>query len=213
MQKIFTLFSLLLAVAMFGQTYQFDVLASYEMSRPKYVKPMENVVYSNTENQQYYLKVHRYDSEFFAILFDHQSKLKHVFNVNETKKGNAPFFDFSYVETQKLKPEISSFTNFRFELNQFNSNNVHLKIFNGKNKKKVNSEYDFTLEENEKNLFFIFRQALMHSYENWTDLDPNRKGIVKKALWKNKKNTEISLKTFKEVNFTITLPDKLITQN
>lgn len=164
-----------------AQTYSFDVLTKYISAGKNNKILSENVVYFNSDNFNYYLRLMRGPEYFYAYLFDNELNKVHEFEVIENKNGKEIVFRFEYVASNKLVKNTISQKNYRYEWSESSNDVKILKIFKTKKAKKPTKEYQFFFKKSDKNLFPIFRISVMHPFEDNSMINIADNLIVEKA--------------------------------
>jgi len=183
MKKIYAFTFLLLFALAHSQTYSFDFLTKYISVDKKEKVQHEVVNYFNSDNFNYYLRLLRSTENFYAYLTDEEKNKVHEFEVSEDKKVTDIIFSFKYIKTNSLHKHPISPKHYRYEWSEKTSNGATLKIFKTKKAKKPSSEYQFSFKKANKNLFPIFRVAIMHPFENEKNININENLIVEKAKY------------------------------
>ena len=212
MRKIFFfLFCSLMLIN--AQQYHFDVLAKYKTTGRNNM-PGETAVYSSTREGSYFLKIFNNGQHLKAELQDAKNRKRHIFLVNQTKNHDEILFSFSY-ETSHYMHQIPNYRNAHFVIEEIEKNNAEskilVKVFNTQNTRKPAKEFKLTVAPADKNLFPVFRQLIAHPFEYWGGLNLNRNLVVKRAEYTHiqKFQCVFSLDVLRDVDLTITLPDKL----
>ncbi|MBU4538010.1 MAG: hypothetical protein L6264_13375 [Weeksellaceae bacterium] len=116
MKKIFILTLFFLFISGNSQTYSFDFLTKY-VSGEK-AKQHETVMYFNTDDFSYYLKILRTPYDFTAYLFDENLMKIHQFNIIEQKNNSDITFVFQYKSSGKLTSNQKQYKNYQFVFNE-----------------------------------------------------------------------------------------------
>ncbi|WP_332029020.1 hypothetical protein [Kaistella sp.] len=181
MRKFYFLAFIFAFVLSSAQTYSFDVLTKYNSLGKNNKIHNENVVYFNSDNFNYYLRLLRGQEYFYAYLFDNELNKVHEFNVIEKINGKEIVFSFEYVNSKKLIRNPISQKNFSYEWSESSNDVKILKIYKTRKAKKPNQEYQFSFKKSNKNLFPIFRISVMHPLEDNNMINIADNLIVEKA--------------------------------
>lgn len=211
MRKIYILFSLSFFSFSFAQTYQFDFLTKYTTTNSKNKFTRDIVTYNNSDDFSYYLQLSKSETDFMAVLYDHERNLAHQFSVFESSGEGEVQFQFLYINSSKLA-KLNHRKNYRYEFSEISSTSpkiILLKVFSSKRAKKPIYENELTLEKANKNLIPIYRSESLHQYHD--DENGQKLGdyIISKAVEKYKSGTcQVTLKKYKNVDLQITRPKK-----
>ena len=193
----------LLFSSFFGytQNYKFNTLTKYNCIG-KF--PRESVVYSNTENLNYFLYLKKENDKTIANLFDLEKKKYHTFKVVESKDTlNQVFFQFIYLSSKKYIENRTTKKNaFKFETKKNDSLFRIVKMSRVNKSGKVLGVSELKIKNYPYNLFPIFRFSCLHPYELASDININETGIVESF---KKANIYFYLDYFKKVNFELNI--------
>lgn len=209
MKKIYAFTFLLLFALAHSQTYSFDFLTKYISVDKKEKVQHEVVNYFNSDNFNYYLRLLRSTENFYAYLTDEEKNKVHEFEVSEDKKGTDIIFSFKYIKTNSLHKHPISPKHYRYEWSEKTSNGATLKIFKTKKAKKPSSEYQFSFKKANKNLFPIFRVAIMHPFENEKNINIDENIMVEKAKYTCNYppcSCDFRLAEYKNVSLDLSIP-------
>lgn len=188
-----------------AQSYTFDVLTKYK--RVYKGKEWESTVYSDSENQTYFLFLYKDHGKTTARLYDTKKRSIYNFNVLETLSNKEVFFDFKYVNATKLQLNESRFKNYRYEFKTVKTDSLKSQIeFRAydSNKKGTERTIHFVALKTPKSLFHIFQFSCLHPHE-FENLIPNGNYLVEyaKETTRDNENIEYKLIELKEVNFKL----------
>lgn len=209
MKKIYAFTFLLLFAIGNSQTYSFDFLTKY-IAVGKNEKVQNEVVnYFNTDNFNYYLRLLRGSENFYAYLTDEEQNKVHEFEVTEIKNGKGIIFSFKYIKTNSLHKHPISQNHYRYEWSNKSNTGATLKIFKTRKAKKPSEEYQFSFKKANKNLFPVFRIAIMHPFENEKNINIDENLIVEKAKYTCNYppcSCDFRLAEYKNVSLELTVP-------
>ena len=211
MRNIYLILIILLSIGVGGQKYSFDFLTKYESKSTDSNRPGSHDVvnYFNSDDFNYYLRLFKNKSGFYAYLYDYSKMKWHKFDVKEDYKNGELQFTFDYAGTKQLTWSKSSFKNYRFEFSNVSDKSANLKIYKNQKSTKPLREYTFHLKKANKNLFPMIRIAMMHPYENIEALDITKNVIVEKATdicIEKECNCEMTLTAYKNVELDLEVP-------
>lgn len=211
MRNIYLILIILLSTGVGGQKYSFDFLTKYESKSTDSNRPgsQDVVNYFNSDDFNYYLRLFKNKSGFYAYLYDYSKMKWHKFDVKEDYKNGELQFTFDYAGTKQLTWSKSSFKNYRFEFSNVSDKSANLKIYKNQKAAKPLREYTFQLKKANKNLFPMIRIAMMHPYENIEALDITKNVIVEKAsdiCIERECNCEMTLTAYKNVELDLVIP-------
>ena len=192
-----------------SQTYSFDFLTKYVSKDLKGNAQKDQVIYFNSDDFSYYLRLFRTPQSFYAILSDLKGRQTHVFDVVEQKNQGGINFKFKYVESKKMLINKEKYKNFRFEFEEISSDSLNLKIYNSKKAKRPTDEYSFIVKSANKPMFPMMRISAMFPFNDFSDLVLNRNVIVQKSKLTcrlHKCNCEIVLAEHKNVELDLKIP-------
>ncbi|MCK0157909.1 hypothetical protein MWU65_12000 [Cellulophaga sp. F20128] len=202
MKKTIILLFLCNSIFCYTQNYKFNILTRYKSSNGY----LETVVYSNKENDNYFLKLKKYKNETIAYLTDLKNLKKHRFKVIESKgKLNEIFFQFVYLDTDIYyinNPFKDNY--FKFETEKSDSLSKIVKMSTINKRQKIINNSELKIKKYSHNLFPVFRFSCLHPYEDAVEKKNIGTGIVQSYTSNNKKNSiYIYLDYFKEVNLEL----------
>lgn len=210
MKKIILLFLLLIPLLSFSQQYSFNILTKYK-SENSFSK--ESVVYSNKENDSYFLKLDKNNekNQTKAFLIDLNNSKKHSFKVIESKNdSNEFFFKFVYLKSQDYfihEPLKGHYYKYEIVKKDSLSKTVKMSLMNKRGKAISTSELEF--KNYPFNLFPVFRYSCLHPFEYSKNINFNGTGIVKSyKTFDKKKVIHIYLDYFKEVSLLLNVTPK-----
>jgi hypothetical protein len=205
MKKIIIIFLLLNTLLSFSQQYKFNILTNYKSENAFY---KESIVYSNKENDSYFLKLYKNNdnNQTIAFLIDLKDSKKHTFKVIESKNdSNDIFFQFVYLKSNDYYTHESlKGHHYEYEVVKKDSlsKTVRMSLMNEKKKVIKTSELEF--KNYAFNLFPVFRYSCLHPFEFSKNINFNGTGIVQSYKGFDKKKTiYIYLDYFKEVNLVL----------
>ena len=172
---------LLLSFASSSQYYKFDSVTRYSGKWRQ--QELEILTYTNSENDNYYLRLSYYTNGWEAILYDLKNRKQHYFKVSEVKVKDGFSTIFKYYDTAVLHMTGHDiFSNYIFDFTTIekkdNLKKVKLSVYKNSKRKKLIANYDLELRENSTNLFPAFRVSCMHPYEFTSRLTLNENYIV-----------------------------------
>lgn len=204
MTKILCCNFIFIIILLSAQTYDFnkEVIYIFENGNRK----SESIIYVNTKNDTYYLKIFRNEEKSFARLYDFKKNRIHHYDLIEIK-GRNDKFDLKYIDSERYYDHLGmNYNSYGYEFLENSGKNL-LNIYQTKKKKKIYKNFEFETEENEENLFPAFRISCLHPFEYNNQLTFNKNVVVKKSKITYKENTcDCNLKKIENINFTLNIP-------
>ena len=188
----------------YSQSYKFNLLTRYTIYNED--QKHEKIVYSNSDNQRYFLSLRKTENGNLAYLSDIENKLMHHLHFIENEQNGEIWFSFNYIKTEKLKPfTIATDYRFKFETIQQDSVYKTIKMTGYKNKKmtQVTGVTELKVKKHPKNLFPLYRFSYLHVFEFRTDIDLNENGIIESSKYLGNKKLECKLDYYKEIDLVI----------
>lgn len=183
---------------LFGQNYQFNLIANYESNYDG--KRFEHIVLSNSGDQSFFLALQEKD----AYLFDTKRLFRHNFKVKKGKDGKPVLTYRNSIKLDKVNP-ASDYT-YRFETVREDSIQKVIKMIPLKNGQISGSEYvELVAKKINSNLFPTFRFACMHLYETRTDIDPMENLVIVNSRLIGSKQRDFELISLDESNLNIVI--------
>lgn len=110
-----------------SQTYEFNILTTYSISRISLTN-LERSVFSNKLDNSYFLELSKYDDKSKATIIDLKSKKIHYFEVLETKnKENEKEYNFKHIESKDLS-KYSTYPKVFYNYKIIESDSLYKKI-------------------------------------------------------------------------------------
>lgn len=212
MKNLFCVFFLIVVFSKLNaQKYSFNTLTKYSSKYDKINR--EQIVYSNSKNDSYFLGLIKNQYSFAANLYDYENLKIHRFTVIESKIKNEIFYKFKYEKTNELfyfKKKYYSKYVFAFQTLNLNDSirKVKLNVYKNSKKKKSLIEYELEIKNYSDNLFPAFRISCVHPYEGLDKLNIFENGVVMKATGETFSGHEIKFKLeeLKRINFELDIP-------
>lgn len=209
--SVFTVF--FISLLTYSQTYSFDFLTKYALENADQKYNTESINYFNSDDFSYFLKVTKVPDQFTATLYDTTANMAHRFTVKESRAKGEVFFSFDYEYSYPLKSSRFNDQNYHItfgEISESSPKKVSMKVFRTKNAKKPLSEHLLTLQPANKNLFPIYRVSRTSLFGFMSGVNfPGEYIVVKDSTSEGKVSCEFILKEHKNVELTVTLPQKL----
>ena len=179
MKKYLLLIVILISsINIYAQNYTFNLLTNYKSENGFY---QEKAVFSNKENNSYFLIIREFENQKTAYLRDLNSFNTHQFKVIEpTTNGKDTTTQFEYVTSYKIKKRDDIPTTHDFKIVQRDSllKTVKITTYRNKNRKKIINTAEFKIKDSPYNLFPVFRYSCLHPYEESNDFNFNENGMV-----------------------------------
>lgn len=200
-----TILIIILIVPLLGkaQVYKFNLLTRYVSTNGFY---KENIVYSNKDDDSYFLRLYLNNSKYKAILIDLNQLKQHFFKVTESYDDkNEVFFKFDYLNSNSFKrrPDADNYR-FEFEVIKIDSTFRIVEMKKIFRKKKVISVATLKIKNNPSKLFPLFRFSNLHPHEYNPKMKYYKTGLVEsyKSIYK-KDTISIKLDYYGEVDFKL----------
>ena len=179
-----------------SQNYQFNLIANYEANYDG--KKHENVVFSNSNDQSYFLNFQEKD----AYLFDTKRFFRHRFKVKNNKDGKPVLVYKNSIKLDEVNPATEY--SFKFETIKEDSVQKIIKMIPLRNGEIVGPEYvELTAKKINSNLFPTFRFACLHLYETRTDININENLVIVNSRLIGSKQREFKLISLEESNLNV----------
>ncbi|RZJ71407.1 hypothetical protein [Flavobacterium sp.] len=167
-----------------AQTFQFDRLTTYNVSR-KEIK-QDRIALSKVGNSSYFMRLYKEGSELKAAIDEMDKRISHYFNVKETKntKGKKEM-KFTYLRTESYKNwPIPEKTYFAFEtlVQDSSQSTVNLLLYKNEKKKKPKSRIALKFNKAESPRFALYRYCCFHPNESEVAFDSEIPGIVESSV-------------------------------
>lgn len=182
--------------------YIFDCLTKYSVRNPKVGPKEEAVLYSNSKDSSYYLKVYRKEKQLHATLFDLRNKLQHEYKVLQHVNNDDVFFNFSYLGSREREKVAENF-NYTIE------NNAVGTVLTVRSLKKNSELYTLTMNTapSETNTFNGFIHSVFCPFVGFDGIKSDEPIFVNTAVLKSKTSVcEFSLQEFKQVSLLLEVP-------
>ena len=169
---------LISSIKIYAQNYTFNLLTNYKSENGFYE---EKAVFSNKENNSYFLTIREFENQKTANLQDLKSFYAHEFKVIEpTKNGKNTTTQFVYVTSYKIKKREDIPTTHDFKIVKSDSllKTVKITTYRNKHRKKIIDTAEFIIKDSPYNLFPVFRYSCLHPYEDSNDFNFNENGMV-----------------------------------
>lgn len=159
------LFFFLISKVIYSQNYKFDLLTNY--SSEVNGKEYQSIVYSDSNNDSFFLSLDPFKNSSKAILIDFEKRVYHKFKVIRTEENKEISFQFRYKSTTNFKTPDKYFDHdFAFE--EIESDSIFRKVKvliyeNSKKKKSITSQI-ITLKKTVNNLFSLYRVSCLHPF-------------------------------------------------
>ncbi len=197
-----------------AQMYEFNTLTKYLTTFQQ--DKTERIIYTNSDDDTYSLRVIKYACSFKAVLIDYQNLKIHNFEVIEINTTDEITWGFAYENTMKIeKYSKDNFSKHIFDFKTMESNDsikkIRLSVYRNSKKRKLWMVLDLELKEHKLNLFPAFRINCIHPYEFATKLNIFENYIVLNAKGNSLYGSciEHKLLEYKAVKFELTLPNNL----
>ena len=130
MTKILCCNFIFIIILLSAQTYDFnkEVIYTFENGNRK----SESIIYVNTKNDTYYLKILKNEEKSFAKLYDFKKNRIHHYDLIEIK-GRNDKFDLKYISSKKYYSQIN-YKGYGYEFLENDGKNL-LNIYQTKKKK------------------------------------------------------------------------------
>ena len=212
MNRFFTIFLVSFFVYSYSQKYDFDAVSVYATENKKLNTTFNNVMFSNTKNPGYFLKIKNIGNHLLAYLYDLSDNQQHIFKAFDNKNNQEQPFTFEYLASEKITFE-KSFSKIESLVISKNRNNktATIKVVKNKNKKPI-GEYHLNFDDDERNLFFIFKNNYFSLMEDYRDFEIKESGLVINAMFYGNSNCSYVLKKFAPTKLQLTVPSKLVSK-
>ena len=211
MKKSILIACLLCTVYGAAQTYAFDFVTKYALNA-KNDKRQESVVYFNSDDFSYNLRLQKSPGHFRAILTDEDEKTAHRFDVAESRIKGEIVFSFTYTDSFKLNGTVKIYSRNEFSEIPGNPKQVLMKVYHLKRAKKPSHEHLLTLQPANKNLFAMYSISRSHapfSLMNKSVDYPGNYIVVRDEITESKVKCELVLEEHRNVDLVLNLPEKL----
>lgn len=185
MKKYFCLILFLLTTITFSQKFEFDFVTVYEMPTKDYVKV--RTVYSSTKNPNYLLSIHKGGLKQKAYLYDFENKKYHIFKIIREKTNKEGKLEFKYKKSRKVKQtyyDHHQHDSYKFEVIKKEDALTTVLLTYFKDYNTTITEYltEIKMKESNKNYFPNFRVAVLHPFENLSNFDWFKNGLVVESV-------------------------------
>ncbi|HPZ25191.1 MAG TPA: hypothetical protein PKV58_04620 [Kaistella sp.] len=169
-------------------------------------------MFSNTKNPGYFLKFKNIGNHLLAYLYDLSDNQQHIFKTFDNKNNQEQPFTFEYLASEKITFE-KSFSKIESLVISKTRNNktATIKVVKNKNKKPI-GEYHLNFDDDERNLFFIFKNNYFSLMEDYRDFEIKESGLVINAMFYGNSNCSYVLKKFAPTKLQLTIPSKLVSK-
>lgn len=167
MNKLFC-YLIFFPLSLFSQNFDFDYMSLY--SRTKQIQLPDEIIYSNSKDDSYYLKVAKdKNQEYYAQLFDFTNFKVHHFNAT-SGYGKGFDFYFEYEFSDDLKPRRAHYRDMDYDLvyTEYTTDSTlfQMTIYKNKRRKHKLLELKGLLLKSEQNLTSILRFQLGDFHDN-----------------------------------------------
>jgi hypothetical protein len=193
----------------FCQHYKFDLLTNYISNQEGLER--DRIVFSNSDDQSYFLLIKTMEQDNVAILVDLRTKKIHRYSFIEQSANKKMPLRFTFLNSEKLKP-IRITRNYRFEFKTINEDSlfktIRMTIYKNKRKNKIVGETELKAKKSTKNLFPLYRFSYLHLFEYRTDIDLNENVTIVSSKFLENRKFESRLANYEVIDFDLNIPEK-----
>lgn len=209
MKKTICLVFILFSPFLQAQKFEFDLLTKYLTKME--LSNFENIIYSNSKDENYFLMVKENSELKKATLYDLKKMILHNYEVVESKSGDEIFFEFKYMDSNIINPN-NRFHKYEFEYTKIDDDSLNKKIkvevYKNSKRKKPELSLILQLKKSNNNLFPLFRFSCIHPFELIQELNISENFIIESAKGTTffGKTIEHELLDYKEVKIELEIP-------